>query len=98
MLFIPVELAASAKSGINEERAHAMLREGFAAHEQFSLMDEKDAESLERDLHPFAETTNIFESDALIGEAAASFHQRVLDELMVDHLAARLAEIDAVAR
>ena len=38
----------------NEERANAMLRESFAGHEQFSLMDEEESESLKRDLHPFA--------------------------------------------
>jgi len=169
VLFIPVELAASAKSGINEERANAMLRESFAAHEQFSLMEEKESESLKRDMHPFAgsldarrinsaaarrentggvdadvvlrsglrtesftginnktgeigqgikvicwteymvigdgevtkgsfETTNIFESEELIDGAAKSFHQTVLDELMPEHLAAKLAETDTAAR
>lgn len=169
VLFIPVELAESAKSGIDEERAHAMLRESFAAHEQFSLMGEKESESLQRNLHPFAgsldadrirsaaerrenfggvdadvvlrsgirtesftginqktgkigqgiklicwteylvigdaevtegsfETTNIFESQELVDEAAKEFHRTVLDELMVAHLAAKLAQQDAVAR
>lgn len=169
VVFIPVELAESARSGINEERAHAMLRESFAAHEQFALLDEEESESLKRDLHPFAgsldadrirsaaarretfggvdadvvlrsglrteaftginketgkigqgiklicwteylvigadevtegsfETTNVFASQELIDEAASSFHRMVLDELMVEHLAAKLAEVDAVAR
>lgn len=169
VLFIPVELAASAKSGINEERANAMLREGFSAHEQFSLMDEKESESLKRDLHPFAgsldagrvnsaaarrenyggvdadvvlrsglrtesftginnktgeigqgikvicwteymvigdeevtkgsfETTNIFQSEETIDEAAKSFHRTVLDDLMVEHLATKLSQAEAAAR
>ena len=169
VLFIPVKLAASAKSGINEERANAMLRESFSAHEQFSLMDEKESESLKRDLHPFAgsldagrvnsgaarrenlggvdadvvlrsglrtesftginqktgeigqgikvicwteymvigddevtkgsfETTNIFASEEMIDEAAGSFHRTVLDELMVEHLAAKLSQAEAAAR
>ena len=169
VLFIPVKLAASAKSGISEERAHAMLRESFAAHEQFSLMDEKESEGLKRDLHPFPgsldagrvssaaarrenfggvnadvvlrsglrtetftginkktgtigqgvkvicwtqyvvigddevtegsfETTNIFKSEEVIDEAAKSFHRTVLDELMVEHLAAKLSQAEKVAR
>lgn len=169
VLFIPVELAASAKTGINEERANAMLRESFADHGQFSLLDEEEAESLKRDLHPFAgsldasrvnsgaarrekfggvdadvvlrsgirtetftginkktgeigqgvkvicwteymvigdeetttgsfETTNIFASEETIDAAAQSFHRTILDELMIEHLAAKLSQAGAAGR
>jgi hypothetical protein len=167
--FIPVVPANKAETGINQERAIALLKESFASHQQFELLDEQKTESLLRDLHPFAgslnasrvnsgakrrenfggvdadvilrsglraeqftginkktgklgqgvklicwteymvidgnevtkgsfEESNIFKSEDLMKQSAQSFHETVLNNLMIQHLAARVAETDALAR
>lgn len=56
--FIPVVPANKAKTGINQERAVAMLQKDFADHPQFELLDDQKTEGLKRDLLPTGGSLN----------------------------------------
>lgn len=162
---IPVLPSNEAKSGINQEKAIAILRDNFAEHQQFELLDDQKTEHLKRDLRLGSssldasrvnakasqrssfggvdadvvlrsglktetftginkktgkigqgvkiicwteymvigvdrvikgsfEETNIFKNEAAVAEAAQSFHETILNELMIEHLQAQVAQAE----